>query len=93
MSEFVFDEQDEDIASALKAEFLEFNCQKKQQGRIRIISNEKIELMPLMKFFDAHAIKIDEARIIKPSLEEIFVKITGIEVDKMKRESEGKKRK
>ena len=48
--------------------------------------------MPFMKVFDEKAIKVNEARIIKPSLEEIFVKITGIEVDKMKKETEGRRK-
>lgn len=58
---------------------------------IRISSQEQIELMPFMKFFDDKGIKIDEAKIIRPSLEEVFVKITGIEINKLKNEKEGKK--
>jgi ABC-2 type transport system ATP-binding protein len=59
---------------------------------VRIGSHGKIELMPFIKFFDAQGIKISEARIIRPSLEEVFVKITGIEVEKLKAENEGKKK-
>lgn len=59
---------------------------------IRIISKDQIELMPFMKFFEQENIKISEAKIIRPSLEEVFVKITGIEIDKLKKEKEGKKK-
>jgi ABC-2 type transport system ATP-binding protein len=45
-----------------------------------------------MKFFEYEGIKISETKIIRPSLEEVFVKITGIEIDKLKKEKEGKKK-
>jgi ABC-2 type transport system ATP-binding protein len=59
---------------------------------IRISSQEQIELMPFMTFFDKEAIKVSEAKIIRPSLEEVFVKITGIEINELKKEKEGKKK-
>lgn len=90
--EFVLDEQKGDIQEALLNHFYNFTFKSSQKNRIRVSSPEKIELMPFMRFFDENAIKISEARIIKPSLEEIFVKITGIEVDKMKKETEGKRK-
>lgn len=90
--EFAFDEPDQDLETALRNEFPEFSFKKNQKDRIRVISRARIELMPFMRFFEDHAILVNEARIIKPSLEEIFVKITGIEVEKMKGEREGKKK-
>ena len=90
--EFVFDELEQDIESVLRDGFPGFDYEKQQKDRMRVISLNKIELMPFMRFFEDKAIKVDEARIIKPSLEEIFVKITGIEVEKMKVEREGKKK-
>lgn len=60
---------------------------------IRISSINKIDLMPFMNFFDQKGIKITEAKVIRPSLEEVFVKITGLEINKLKKEKEkgGKK--
>lgn len=58
---------------------------------LRISSKEDIELMPFMKFFECKDIKIQEAKLIHPSLEEVFVNITGIEIDRLKKEKEGKK--
>ncbi len=60
---------------------------------VRIASNEKINLMPFMKFFDNAQVLVREAKIIRPSLEDVFVKITGIEIGKMKKEKEGGKKK
>jgi ABC-2 type transport system ATP-binding protein len=41
-----------------------------------------------MKFFDEKKSLVREAKIIRPSLEEVFVKVTGIEIDRMKKEKE-----
>lgn len=65
------------------------NVHKINASKIRIISGEKVNLMPFMNFFDERDILVREAKIIHPSLEEVFVKITGIEIDKMKKEKEG----
>ena len=90
--EFVLDDTRENICEELSRHFPHFNIRCTGKNRIRVSSPDKIELMPFMRVFDDNAIKISEARIIKPSLEEIFVKITGIEVDKMKKETEGKRK-
>lgn len=60
---------------------------------VRIHSDKKVNLMPLMKFFDDNNCMVHEAKIIKPSLEEVFVKVTGIKLDKMKKEKEGGRKK
>ncbi len=63
-----------------------------QESVFQVRSETTLDLMPLMSFFDSRKIKVIEAKIIKPSLEEVFVKITGIERDAMKKEKEGKKK-
>jgi len=62
-----------------------------QESVFQVRSETTLDLMPFMSFFDSRGIKVMEAKIIKPSLEEVFVKITGIERDLMKKEKEGKK--
>ncbi len=90
--EFVVEGQKGDVQTALLEHFNSLTFKSDQKNRIRVGSPEKIELMPLMEFFTENAIKVNEAKLIKPSLEEIFVKITGIGVDKMSKEREGKRR-
>ena len=70
------------------------NCQMDRfnESIVQVRSSIPLDLMPLMSFFDSHGIKVMEAKIIKPSLEEVFVQITGIEREIMKREKEGKKK-
>ncbi|MFP4462051.1 MAG: ABC transporter ATP-binding protein [Thermotogota bacterium] len=57
--------------------------------KIRICTSKQIELMPIMQYFNDNGIKVFEAKLIEPSLEEVFVKVTGIEATKMKVEKEG----
>src|SRR4030043_1138882 len=57
---------------------------------IRLRSSRPLNLTPLMRFFEQKNLPVYEARIMRPSLEEVFVKITGIELQKMKQEKEGK---
>lgn len=59
---------------------------------VRIKSERKINLIPFMNFFEERGTLVYEAKIIRPSLEEVFIKVTGIEINKMKKEKEGGKK-
>jgi ABC-2 type transport system ATP-binding protein len=54
-----------------------------------IISKERIALSPILQLLDSKGISVYEAKEIKPSLEDVFVKITGIEASKLKNEKVG----
>jgi ABC-2 type transport system ATP-binding protein len=41
-----------------------------------------------VRFLEDQGIDVMEARRIRPSLEEVFVRVTGVEVDAMKKEKE-----
>lgn len=56
--------------------------------RIRIESPEVIHIGPLVRFIEEGGAEVLEARRIEPSLEEVFVQITGIELEAMRREKE-----
>jgi ABC-2 type transport system ATP-binding protein len=53
-----------------------------------IISKERTALSPILQLLDNKGISVYEAKEIKPSLEDVFVKITGIEASKLKKEKE-----
>jgi len=53
-----------------------------------IISKGPIALSPILQLLDSKGISVYEARAIKPSLEDVFVKVTGMEASKLKREKE-----
>jgi len=90
--EFTIDQTSAALKNSLLDNFPEITIKKVSDHNVRIGSAEKIELMPFMNFFDANGVKISEAKIIRPSLEEVFVQITGIEINKLQIEKEGKKK-
>ncbi len=81
------------LKKSLVEAFPEITTTNIENHTVRITSKEKINLMPFMNFFDNTQVLVREAKIIRPSLEDVFVKITGIEIVKMKKEKEGGKKK
>jgi ABC-2 type transport system ATP-binding protein len=59
-----------------------------ENNQIRVESDVPIQVGPLVRFFEERGIEVTEARRIQPSLEDVFVRITGIEADAMRREKE-----
>ncbi|MBS4539559.1 ABC transporter ATP-binding protein [Clostridium sp. D2Q-11] len=81
-----------DIKGVIQEEFPSYRFEITNDNTFRLYSKENISLMPLMKYFDDKGLNVYEAKIVKPSLEEVFVKITGIEVSKMNKDKEGGKK-
>ena len=65
-----------------------------ENGVIRAEKETPIGVGPLVRFLEDHGIEVTEALKIKPSLEDIFVEITGIKAKAMSsdKKSGGKKR-
>jgi ABC-2 type transport system ATP-binding protein len=57
---------------------------------IRVESEEPVQVGPLVRFLEDNGVEVTEARRIRPSLEDIFVSITGIEANSMRKEKEKK---
>jgi ABC-2 type transport system ATP-binding protein len=55
---------------------------------LRITSAEPLSIAPLVRLFEERGAEVTEARVVRPSLEDVFVEVTGIEADTMKREKE-----
>lgn len=55
---------------------------------IRMESSEPIPVGNLVRFLEDHGAEVVEAKRIRPSLEDVFVQITGIEVDAMQKEKQ-----
>ena len=86
--EFTLENDVEPLIKSLRSVFPAIDIHTIDHFRIRISSPQKIDLMPFMKFFDEKKSLVREAKIIRPSLEEVFVKVTGIEIDRMKKEKD-----
>ena len=57
---------------------------------VRVDSTAPIRVGPLVRALEDEGINVAEARRLRPSLEEVFVRITGIEARAMQRERERK---
>jgi len=59
-----------------------------EHGLIRVEADEPVHVGPLVRFLEDHGAEVTEARRMRPSLEDIFVRITGIEAKAMRKEKE-----
>lgn len=58
------------------------------QDMIRVEAAKPVPVGPLVRFLEDRGAEVVEAKRIRPSLEDVFVQITGIEVDAMRKEKE-----
>jgi ABC-2 type transport system ATP-binding protein len=57
---------------------------------ILVQSDKAIDLVPLIQFFASRQTVVYEARVLRPTLEDIFVRVTGIELENLEKEKEGR---
>jgi ABC-2 type transport system ATP-binding protein len=76
------------IMHDLKNQFPGFKCMPVNDNTLKITSENTIDIAPVVSFLSKEGLFIYEARLLKPSLEEAFVKATGIEMDVLKKEKE-----
>ncbi len=79
---------DNDIQYELSKSFPNMKFTFAQKDLIRIEANRPILAGAVVRFLEEQGVEVSEARRIRPSLEDVFVKITGIEADDMKKEKE-----
>ena len=83
------DENIEQFADDLQTRFENCSVNKNKDHTLSISSPNRISLLPFMQFFNERGITVYEAKEQRPSLEDVFVKVTGIEADKLQKEKEG----
>jgi len=76
--------------SAVETEFRNsfpgYDIKSGKNSTVSIHSPASFTLLPLVKFFEERGLPVFEAKIVRPSLEEVFVNVTGIELQKMQTE-------
>jgi len=77
-----------DIQKKLSEAFPGLEFKTIEQGMIRVKADEPVRVGPLVRFLEDHGAEVSEAGRIRPSLEDIFVRITGIEANAMQKEKE-----
>jgi len=78
------------LCAEIVAQFPGLQCRAPADGSIRIESSEPVRVGPLVRLMEDRGAEVSEARKIRPSLEEVFVAITGIEAGTMRQEKEKK---
>jgi ABC-2 type transport system ATP-binding protein len=77
-----------DMEPLLSESFPELRCRAVGQGLIRVEAVEPVRVGPLVRFLEDHGAEVSEARRVRPSLEDVFVGVTGVEADAMRKEKE-----
>jgi ABC-2 type transport system ATP-binding protein len=77
-----------DLSGKLAAAFPDLEFQAVSIGQVRVESAKVINVGSLVRFIENQGAEVTEARRLRPSLEEVFVRIKGIELDAMEREKE-----
>lgn len=78
----------EKIQGELSQSFVGVDFMFPGQGLIRVEADQPVRVGPVIRFIEDRGGEVAEARRIRPSLEDIFVRITGIEAEAMRREKE-----
>ena len=76
------------LSEEMALAFPQYQCQSITQGQIRIESAETVSVGPLVRFLEDRGVQVTEARRHLPSLEDVFVQVTGIEAGLMLKEKE-----
>jgi ABC-2 type transport system ATP-binding protein len=79
-----------DLYDKLALSFPQYEFQNIYTKVVRVESAEPIKLGPLVRFIEDQGSEVVEAYQKKRSLEEIFIQVTGIELNAMKKEKEKK---
>jgi len=88
---FTMTEEAVGLCKAISGAFPHLQCQTVSQEAIQVESCEPVRIGPLVRFIEEHGAEVSEARKLRPSLEDVFVSITGIAAAAMKQEQEKRK--
>ncbi|WP_286818466.1 hypothetical protein [Desulfobacter sp. UBA2225] len=76
------------FSNRLAEEFPGQNFTSPEPGVIQVEADSPIRVGPLVRFLEDSGAEVAEARRIRPSLEDVFVQITGVGADVMRKEKE-----
>ena len=79
------------LTGNLAQAFPEYTFRPVSNQQLRVDSAQTIGIGPVVRFIEEQGAEVTEARQIKPTLEDVFVDVTGIESDAMRTEKNGGK--
>ncbi|MGB7297051.1 MAG: ABC transporter ATP-binding protein [Candidatus Aminicenantales bacterium] len=77
-----------DLAEKIAEAFPDLECRVQTANLIRIESGEPVRVGPLVRFLESQGVEVMEARRLRPSLEDVFVRITGLDAASMRKEKD-----
>ncbi|GAB6908567.1 ABC transporter related protein [Desulfosarcina cetonica] len=80
----------DDVHARLTEAFPDLEFSEPANGLIRVEADQPVGVGPLVRLLEMHSAEVVEAKRVRPSLEDIFVRITGIEAAAMRKEKERK---
>ncbi len=78
----------DDTQAQLSKSFPDIEFSARGGGLIQVESGERVPVGPLVRFLEEQGAEVVEAKRIRPSLEDVFVRVTGIEAEAMRKEKE-----
>lgn len=90
---FTFGGDFQSIAGEFGDRFPGYSFNRTSANKVSVHSSSAFTLFPLVQFFEEKGLPVYEAKIVRPSLEEVFVKTTGMEIQKMQEQQDQKGKK
>jgi ABC-2 type transport system ATP-binding protein len=79
---------EDNLSEEMSSAFPEYHFQSIDSKQIRVESIEPANVGPLVRFIEEQGLQVTEARRHLPSLEDVFVQVTGIEAELMRKDKE-----
>ncbi|MFA5675945.1 MAG: ABC transporter ATP-binding protein [Christensenellales bacterium] len=76
------------LAEELQIHFDGCIVKTEKNNSATLFSEKRIALSPVLQYLDGKGVAVFEAKELRPTLEDVFVKITGIEAARLKKERE-----
>ncbi len=77
-----------ELAKTLSSRIDDVTCIPESEREIRVESSSPVSVGPIVRMIEENRAEVFEARRVRPSLEEVFARVTGIEAAEMKKEKE-----
>jgi len=76
------------LPKKMTSAFPQHKFDSSEHNRVSVESTEPVNVSPLVRFLEERGIQVTEARRHIPSLEDVFVQVTGVESGLMRKEKE-----
>jgi ABC-2 type transport system ATP-binding protein len=77
-----------DLCATLASAFPDHSFRAVSAGQVRVEATTPVRVAPLVRYLEEQGVEVAEARRVRPSLEDVFVQITGIEAEAVRTEGE-----